>query len=275
MENINLDDVKQFFVILATEYGLKILAAILILIIGLQVIKALGNGFVRVMDKREMDPSLKPFLKSIFKNILIILLVLSVLSVLDVPMTSFIAIVGAAGLAIGLALQGTLQNFAGGVILLTLRPFKIGDYIEGGGVSGTVRQIQIFNTVLNTPDNIRVIIPNGKISNEPIKNYSAEDTRKLDMLFGIGYDDDIKKAKELLTSIVTSDERVLTDPAPQIVVAELGDSSVNFKVRPWCKTEDYWGLFFDLQERVKLEFDAAGISIPFPQRDVHFFKDTL
>lgn len=273
MENINLDDVKQFFVILATEYGLKILAAILILIIGLQVIKALGNGFVRVMDKREMDPSLKPFLKSIFKNILIILLVLSVLSVLDVPMTSFIAIVGAAGLAIGLALQGTLQNFAGGVILLTLRPFKIGDYIEGGGVSGTVRQIQIFNTVLNTPDNIRVIIPNGKISNEPIKNYSAEDTRKLDMLFGIGYDDDIKKAKELLTSIVTSDERVLTDPAPQIVVAELGDSSVNFKVRPWCKTEDYWGLFFDLQERVKLEFDAAGISIPFPQRDVHFFKE--
>jgi small conductance mechanosensitive channel len=140
-------------------------------------------------------------------------------------------------------------------------------------MSGTVKEIQIFNTVLNTPDNVRVIIPNGKISNEPIKNYSAEDTRKLDMVFGIGYDDDIKKAKDLLTSIVTSDERVLAEPAPQIVVAELGDSSVNFKVRPWCNKDDYWALFFDLQERVKLEFDAAGISIPFPQRDVHLYNE--
>lgn len=255
------------------EYALALIGAIAVLVIGLWVIKILGNGFARFMDKRDMDESLKPFLKSLFKNILLVLLVLSVLSVLGIPMTSFVAIVGAAGLAIGLALQGTLQNFAGGVILLTLRPFKVGDYIEGAGMNGTVKEIQIFNTVLNTPDNVRVIIPNGKISNEAIKNYSAEDIRRVDLVFGIGYGDDIKKAKDLLTQMVESDERVLKDPAPQVVVGELADSSVNFKVRPWVAASDYWSFYFDFTERVKMEFDANNISIPFPQRDVHLFQE--
>ena len=235
--------------------------------------KQFVNGFGKFLSKRNIDDSLKPFLKSLLYNILLVLLILSVLSTLGVEMTSFVAIVGAAGLAVGLALQGTLQNFAGGVIILVLRPFKIGDFIDGGGHSGSVKEIQIFSTILITPDNKRIVIPNGVLSNASIVNYSAEPTRRVDMVFGIGYDDDIKTAKDLLESIVTSDERILKDPAHTIAVSELGDNSVNFAVRPWVKKEDYWSVFFDLQEKVKLEFDKAGISIPYPQRDIHVFNE--
>jgi small conductance mechanosensitive channel len=189
-------------------------------------------------------------------------------------MTSFVAIVGAAGLAVGLALQGTLQNFAGGVIILILRPFKVGDYVEGGGLAGTVNEIQIFNTILLTPDNVRVIIPNGKLSNENIKNYSAEDKRRVDMVFGIGYGDDIKKAKDTLYEILKANDKILSDPAPTVAVSELADSSVNFVVRPWVKNSDYWPTYFEIHEAVKKEFDAQGISIPFPQRDVHLFQES-
>ena len=188
-------------------------------------------------------------------------------------MKSFVAIIGAAGLAVGLALQGTLQNFAGGVIILILRPFKVGDYIEGSGHAGTIKEIQIFNTVMLTPDNKKIIIPNGGLSNASITNYSAQPTRRVDMVFGIGYDDDIKKAKELLETIVTGDERVLKDPIHQIAVSELADSSVNFVVRPWVNAADYWDVYFDMHEKIKLEFDKAGISIPFPQRDVHIYNE--
>ena len=272
-----MENLDSFWAYLATidwtSYALSLLKAVAVLVIGLWVIKIFGKGFATFLDKRDMDESLKPFLKSLFKNILLVLLVLSVLGVLGIPMTSFVAIVGAAGLAIGLALQGTLQNFAGGVIILTLRPFKVGDYIEGAGMAGTVKEIQIFNTVLNTPDNVRVIIPNGQISNDAVKNYSAEETRRVDLVFGIGYEDDIRKAKDLLTQMVNSDDRILKEPAPQVVVAELADSSVNFKVRPWVNSADYWDVYFDLHQRVKEEFDANNISIPFPQRDVHLFQE--
>ncbi len=269
-----LEQAKQLLMTYGVDYGLAILKALIILIIGLWIIKALRNGFGRFLSNRNIDDSLKPFLKSLLYNLLLVLLVLSVLSTLGVQMTSFVAIVGAAGLAVGLALQGTLQNFAGGVILLVLRPFRVGDYIEGGGHAGTVREIQIFNTVLITPDNRRIVIPNGSLSNDSIVNYSAEPTRRVDLVFGIGYDDDIKKAKELLETIVSGDERVLKDPAHTIALSELADSSVNFVVRPWVKKEDYWAVYFDMHEKVKLEFDGAGISIPYPQRDIHVYNES-
>ncbi len=268
-----LEQGRELLMTYGVDYGLAILKALLILVIGLWIIKGIRNGFGKFLSKRNIDESLKPFLKSLLYNLLLVLLVLSVLSTLGVQMTSFVAIVGAAGLAVGLALQGTLQNFAGGVVLLVLRPFKVGDYIEGGGHAGTVREIQIFNTVLVTPDNRKIIIPNGGLSSDSIINYSAEATRRVDLVFGIGYDDDIKKAKELLVSILTSDERILKDPAHTVAVSELADSSVNFVVRPWVKKEDYWDVFFDLQEQVKLAFDEAGISIPYPQQDVHMYNE--
>ncbi|MEM8565834.1 MAG: mechanosensitive ion channel domain-containing protein [Bacteroidota bacterium] len=268
-----LEQAKNLLMTYGVDYGLAIVKAIIILVIGLWIIKALRNGFSKLLDKRNIDASLKPFLRSLLYNILLVLLILSVLSTLGIQMTSFVAIIGAAGLAVGLALQGTLQNFAGGVIILVLRPFKVGDYIDGGGHSGTVKEIQIFNTVLMTPDNKKIIIPNGGLSNSSITNFSAEPTRRIDLVFGIGYDDDIKKAKDLLETIVSSDDRVLKDPAHQIAVSELADSSVNFVVRPWVNAADYWGVYFDLHEKVKIEFDKAGISIPFPQRDVHIYNE--
>jgi len=270
---MDLEQIKEFLLTNGVDLAINFLKALVILIVGLQVIRFLSRSFNKILTKRNVDESLKPFLKSLFYNILFILLILSVLSTVGIQMTSFVAILGAAGLAVGLSLQGTLQNFAGGVIILTIKPFRVGDFIEAQGFAGTVKAIYIFNTVLNTPDNKRIVIPNGKLSNESVTNYSAEDTRRVDMVFGIGYGDDIKKAKEVLERIVKSDERVLEEPAYSIKVASLGDSSVNFNVRPWVKTDDYWGLYWDFQERVKLEFDKEGISIPFPQRDVHIYNE--
>jgi small conductance mechanosensitive channel len=186
--------------------------------------------------------------------------------------TSFVAILGAAGLAIGLALQGSLANFAGGVLILLFKPFKVGDYIEAQGYSGTVNEIQIFNTILKSLDNKTIIIPNGNLSNDCITNYSTEPLRRVDFVFGIGYEDDIKKAKEVLLTIIKSDSRVLKEPEPFVSIGELGDSSVNFTVRVWCNKEAYWDVYFDMFEKVKLEFDKQGISIPFPQRDVHLYQ---
>lgn len=273
MENLDLNQIYDFLTTKGVEFGLMAIKAIVIYIIGMWIIKMLSKGFNKFMEKREFDESLKPFLKSLFYNLLFVLLILSILTSVGIEVTSFIAILGAAGLAVGLALQGTLQNFAGGVIILTLRPFKVGDYIDGGGNSGTVKAISIFNTVLNTPDNKRVIIPNGALSNASITNFSAEETRRVDMVFGIGYDDDIKKAKEILVEMVNSDERILKDPAPVVNVGSLGDSSVNLNCRPWVNAADYWGVFFDFQENVKIRFDKEGISIPFPQRDVHIYNE--
>lgn len=257
----------------AMEYGIPLLKALLILIIGLWVIKAIRGAVRRGFKKSKMDESLQPFLISLIYNALLVLLILTVLSTLGIQMTSFVAIIGAAGLAVGLSLQGTLQNFAGGVIILIMRPFKVGDYVEAGGHAGVIKEIQIFNTIMTTVDNKRVIIPNGGLSNSSMVNYSAEPIRRVDMVFGIGYNDDIKKAKSILMEIIKEDKRVLADPEPVVVVGELGDSSVNFNVRPWVNGADYWDVYWETTEEVKHRFDKEGISIPFPQRDVHIYNE--
>jgi small conductance mechanosensitive channel len=243
-------------------YGLKIVAAIAIFIIGRIGISVLVRLIGRMLKRSNADETLVKFLISLTRITLLTFLFIMVLGALGVQTASFIAVLGAAGLAVGFALQGSLSNFASGVMLIIFRPFKAGDYVEAGGTSGTVEQIAIFSTIMKTPDNKRVIIPNSKITGDTITNYSAMDTRRIDMVFGIGYGDDIKKAKDILTQLVTADSRVLKDPAPVVAVLELADSSVNFAVRPWVKTADYWDLYFDLTEKVKLTFDQQGISIP-------------
>ena len=209
------------------------------------------------------------FIGSIAKAALLLFVIIASLDMLGVNTTSLIAMLGAAGLAVGLALQGSLQNFASGVLLIIFRPFKIGDFVEAGGTVGTVEKITIFNTIVLSPDNREIIVPNGAIYGGTITNFSARDSRRIDMVFGIGYGDDIKKAKDILMQAMASDSRVLKDPAPVVALAELADSSVNFVVRPWVKGADYWDVKFDLTEHIKMAFDEKGISIPFPQMDVH------
>lgn len=253
-------------------YAPKVLLAIVVLIVGLWIIKAIVNTIVKMLKKKNVDPSLVPFLKGLTGAILKVMLLISVVSMLGVETTSFVAVLGAAGLAVGLALSGTLQNFAGGVILLILKPFKVGDFIDAQSYMGTVHEIQIFSTILKTPDNKTVYIPNGGLATGAMVNFSSEPTRRVDMSFGIGYSDDIDKAKQILMRLLTEDERVLKDPEPAVAVAELADSSVNFNVRPWVNAGDYWGVYLDMQEKVKKAFDAEGVSIPFPQMDVHVEK---
>jgi small conductance mechanosensitive channel len=270
MENINsLQVYVQKTIDLAAQYGPTLLLAIVVLIVGLWIIKMFTKAINKAMDRSQVEVSLKKFLSSLFSILLKVLLLISVASMIGIATTSFVAIIGAAGLAVGLALQGGLANFAGGVIILIFKPFKAGDFIDAQGYMGTVHEITIFTTVLKTPDNKTVIIPNGALSNGSMVNFSTEPKRRVDMEFGIGYGDSIEKAKTVLTQLVQADTRILKEPAPQIVVGELGDSSVNFKVRVWCNSPDYWGIYFDTQEKVKLTFDSEGISIPFPQRDVH------
>ncbi|MDZ7848208.1 MAG: mechanosensitive ion channel [Owenweeksia sp.] len=258
---------------LVVIYGGKVLLAIVVLIIGLVLIKNLNKAVGKALDKRNVDPSLKPFLKSIVAALLKVMLFIAIASMLGVEMTSFIAVLGAAGLAIGLALQGSLSNFAGGVIILLLKPFKVGDFIDGAGHSGTVREIQVFYTYMTTPSNQEIVIPNGKLSNDSVKNYSFHDTRRIDMTFGIGYGDSIDKAKGILEGLVKEEDRFLAEPAYQIFIEALADSSVNFRLRAWAKNSDYWDVVNGLNEKVKKAFDAEGISIPFPQRDVHLFQE--
>ena len=271
-----MEDLEKYFdeiVDLIVLYGASVLLAIIVLIIGLWVIKRLGKLMGKAMNKRNLDPSLQPFLLSIVGALLRIMLIISVASMIGIEMTSFVAVLGAAGLAVGLALQGSLSNFAGGVLILILKPFRVGDFIEAEGYSGTVREIQIFYTYLTTVQNQEIVIPNGDLSNNPIKNYSYHPTRRLDMTFGIGYSDDIDKAKSILFDIIKGDERVLTDPEPIIFIEALADSSVNFHVRAWANRSDFWDIHNGLNEKVKKAFDKAGIGIPFPQMDVHFFRE--
>ncbi|GAA6151674.1 mechanosensitive ion channel family protein [Pseudoteredinibacter isoporae] len=260
-----MDAVSQFVAAWAPQIGL----AIVVLIVGWWLIGKVVNLTVKAMEKNELDVTLQRFLSSIIGIGLKALLIISVASMVGIATTSFIAVLGAAGLAVGLALQGSLSNFAGGVLLILFKPYKVGDFIETQGHSGVVQSIQIFNTILKTGDNKTIIIPNGPISNGSITNYSTEATRRVDMSFGIGYDDDIDGARAALEEIIAADERILKDPAHLIVVAELADSSVNFTVRVWVNSADYWGVFFAMQEQVKKTFDAKDISIPYPQQDVH------
>ncbi|MFC2086087.1 mechanosensitive ion channel family protein [Bacteroidota bacterium] len=254
------------------SYSPRFAGAIAILILGLWIIRIITSGIIRMMDKGKMDDSLKPFFKSLIGTTLKILLFISVLSMIGVQMTSFIALLGAAGLAIGLALSGTLQNFAGGVIILILRPFNVGDYIEAQGFSGSVNAIQIFNTFLKTPDNKVIIIPNGPLSSGSIVNYSAQENRRVEWTFSIAYGDDSDTAKDVLKGLINSESRILPDPEPFVALSALADSSVNFVVRVWTKREDYWAVFFDMNEKVYKTFEKEGLNIPYPQMDVHLKK---
>lgn len=251
------------------EYSPKVIGAIAVWIIGSILIKGLTNAFDKIMDKRKIDASLKPFLHSLINVLMRAMLVISVLGMLGIEMTSFIAVLGAAGLAVGMALSGTLQNFAGGVMILTFRPFKVGDAIEAQGYSGTVKEIQIFNTILTTPDNKIIIIPNGGLSNSSMTNYSTEAQRRVDWTIGISYGDDVDKAKKVLKQLCDADARILKNPEVFIAVSALADSSVNFTMRAWVSAPDYWAVFFDMNENIYKTFGKEGLNIPFPQMDLH------
>jgi len=262
-------DIEQLIDVYVLPWGINIVMAIAIFVIGKFIVGILVSLSKKLMTKAKVDNILINFIASIIRTLLLLFVVIAALDQLGVNTTSMIALIGAAGLAIGLALQGTLQNLASGVMLIVFRPFSDGDFIEAAGVAGVVEQIGIFSITMRTGDNREIIIPNGEIYGGTITNNSRRDTRRVDMVFGIGYDDDLLKAKEILNRILSEDERILADPAPTVAVAELADSSVNFNVRPWCKTSDYWGVYGDIHEKVKLTFDAEGISIPYPQMDVH------
>lgn len=253
-------------------YGPKLLLAIIVLILGLWIINRLVRVMAVSMERSKMEATLARFLQSLVSIGLKALLLISVASMAGIATTSFIAVLGAAGLAVGLALQGSLGNFAGGALILMFRPYKVGDYITAQGVSGTVTDIQIFNTILKTPDNVRIIVPNGPMSSGIITNFSAEETRRLDFVFGIGYGDDVKQAREIIMSIMKDEVLIFDDPEPQVLLSNLGDSSVDLTVRTWVNAGDYWPLKFELTEKVKAAFDREGISIPFPQRDVHLYQ---
>ncbi|HPR83290.1 MAG TPA: mechanosensitive ion channel, partial [Pontiellaceae bacterium] len=255
-----------------TAFGLKLVAAILIFVIGRWIAKMVQNGLEKGMLKAKVDQVLVTFTVNMAYTALMVFVALAALGQLGVQTTSFIAVLGAAGLAVGLALQGSLSNFASGVMIIIFRPFKIGDYVEGGGTGGTVKAIHIFTTTLTTGDNKRVIVPNSKMMGDNIINYSAEGTRRLDLTASIGYGDSIDKAKAVLQDILAKEPRVLKDPAPFVGVSKLAESSVDFTVRPWVQSADYWPVCFDLNEAIKKRFDAEGLSIPFPQRDVHLYK---
>ncbi len=250
-------------------YGIKILIAIVIIIVGRIAIKIVRGILNRMFKRLKVEPTLAAFGTNITSGLLHVFVVIAALGELGVETTSFVAIIGAAGLAVGFALQGSLASFAAGVLIIVLKPFKIGDYINAGGESGTVTDIGIFAMTLNTPDNKVIIIPNTEVMGGSITNYSKEARRRIDLVIGIGYDDDIRKAEQIFKSILDNEERVLKDPAYTIGVLELGDNSVNFAVRPWVATSDYWPTYFDLMRKIKLTLDANGISIPYPQRDVH------
>ena len=254
---------------LVITYGIQILTALVIFVVGRWIAKAITGVLRKTLTRANADDMLVGFLGNIAYGLLLTFVIIAALSQLGIETTSLAAILAAAGLAVGLALQGSLSNFAAGVMIVIFRPFRKGDYIEAAGTAGSVDDINIFTTTLKTPDNKTVIIPNSGVTGGNITNYSAEPKRRVDLVFGIGYNDDLKKAKKVLESIVTSDERVLKDPAPLVAVDELADSSVNFIVRPWVNTADYWGVYWDMTEKVKETFDEEGISIPFPQQDVY------
>lgn len=250
----------------------KIITAVIVLIIGMWVAKLFRKGFQKAAARSHMDQSLQKFLASLLSLSLKALVLIIVISMLGIETTSLVAVLGAAGLAIGFALQGSLSNFAGGILILMFKPFKVGDFIEGAGHSGTVHAIEVLNTTLKTPDNKTIIIPNGTLSGNSVINYSAEPKRRVDFVFGISYGDSMKKAKDIIHDIVGKDERILKDPEPFIVISNLGDSSVDITVRIWVETPNYWPVYFEITEIVKETFDAQGISIPFPQMDIHQYK---
>ena len=254
------------------EFGKNLLIAIAIFYVGKLVVSLIVRGLRKVMRARELDETLQSFLSNLLRMALMVVVIVAAIGQLGIQTASFIAIFGAAGLAVGLALQGSLSNFAAGVLIVLFRPYKVGDFVEAAGISGSVEQVQILTTLLRTPDNKSIIVPNSQIMNSVITNYSANETRRVDLVVGVSYSDDLDKVRKTIEEIVSADDRVLADPAYKIAVSELADSSVNFIVRPWVKTSDYWPVHFDLTEKIKKRFDEVGISIPFPQQDVHLYK---
>lgn len=274
---MNFDDFKNVDVGLiqglVINYGEKILSALLVFFIGRWIAKRIARLVVKVMEKQKVDVTLTRFLDAIIYYVLLVMVAIAAAGQLGVETTSFIAILGAASLAVGLALKDSLSNFASGVMLILFRPFSVGDFVDLGGESGTVNAITVFNTILNTPDNQRKIIPNGGIINSTITNITANPVRRIDMVIGVSYDDDIRLVKETLEAIISRQKLLLEEPSHTIAVSELGDSSVNFVVRPWVKTPDYWKAYFALLEDIKVSFDEKGISFPFPQQDVHLYGE--
>lgn len=271
MENFPVD--PAMIMEMLTQYGMNLLGALATLVIGLYVVKIIASVVRTLMIRGNVDPSLRTFLSSLVSILLKILVYISAISVLGVEMTSFVALLGAAGLAVGMALSGTLQNFAGGVMILMFKPYKVGDVIEAQGYTGTVNEIQIFITVLTTFDNKTILIPNGPLANGSLTNYSTQETRRVDWTFGIAYGDDVDTAYGVIDRLVAADTRILGDPVPFRAVVALADSSVNIVVRVWVKSADYWPVFFQMNEEVYKAFPKAGISIPFPQRDVHIYNE--
>ena len=264
-----VDKMKEIVI----SYGPNIIFAILIVVIGRYVAIGLRNLLTKIMEKKKVDAMLISFISSLTYIVIMAFVIVAALDKIGIQTTSFIAILGAAGLAVGLALQGSLANFASGVLMLIFKPFKCGDFIEAAGVTGVVEAIPIFTTEMKTPDNKKIIVPNAKIMEGNIINYSAKEIRRVDMVVGVSYNDDLDKVKRVLEDILSSDERILDDPAYTIGVSELADSSINFVVRPWVKSADYWNVLFDTNKTIKQRFDAEGISIPFPQQDVHLVKE--
>jgi len=257
---------------MGAEFGLKLVTALVIFIIGRWVARWLAGLVQKGMAKTGTDATLGGFLRNIIYIALLTFVVLAAIAQLGVQTTSFIAVLGAAGFAIGLALQGSLANFAAGVLIIIFRPFKVGDFVEAAGIAGVVETIQIFTTTLRTGDNKTIVVPNGQITSGTIVNYSAKDTRRVDMVIGVGYGDDLDKVRRVISEVLKEDQRVLAEPEVTIGVLELADSSVNFAVRPWVKTSDYWPVYFDLHENIKKRFDQEGITIPFPQQDVYLHQ---
>jgi small conductance mechanosensitive channel len=266
------EELVETVVELTSTWGLKVIGAIVLLIVGRIVCGAIRRAMRRALERTSIDDTLVPFLSSLVYYLALAVVVIAVLNLFGIQTASVIAVFAAAGLAIGLAMQGTLSNFAAGVMLLIFRPFRVGDYVEVAGTAGSVQEIGIFSSVLHTPDNVKITVPNSAIYGDTVKNYSANETRRNDLVIGISYDDDIARAIETIQGILSADSRVLEDPAPVIAVSELGDSSVNLVVRPWCAGSDYWPLRFDLTRRIKEQLEAAGCSIPYPQQDVHMHQ---
>jgi small conductance mechanosensitive channel len=252
--------------------GKNIVVALVIFYVGRIVISIVVRGLRKLMRKQEVDKTLETFICNLVRVALMVVVIIAAIGALGIQTTSFIAIFGAAGLAVGLALQGSLSNFAAGVLIVLFRPYRVGNFVEAAGVSGTIEQVQILTTILVTPDNKQIVVPNSQIMDSIITNYSAKDTRRVDMVVGVDYSDDLDLVRKTLEELVAADERILADPACKIAVSELADSSVNFIVRPWVKSADYWPVKFELTEAIKKRFDQEGISFPFPQQDVHLHK---
>ena len=260
------------FQTVGVNFGIKIIAALAIFFIGRIVARFVTKGIHKLMASQDVDKILETFVSNLVYRTLMIFVIIAAINQVGIQTTSLIAIMGAAGLAIGLAMQGSLANFAAGILIVIFRPYKVGDFVEAAGIAGSVEEVQILTTVLKTGDNKQIVVPNAQIMGSIITNYSANDTRRVDLVVGIGYDDDIDKARDTIRALVDADERILKDPACLIAVSELADSSVNFVVRPWVKSGDYWGVNFDLTEAIKKRFDKEGISFPYPQQDVHIHQ---